>query len=93
MEHITDQIEAALRRIRIGEPEAAVWRLAEAAGQLAEELKDKYPDQIGYDKPTGRGYRVVREPGCHSIVASVVLKGSEDTEYEIEAATEAEEAG
>jgi hypothetical protein len=71
MHHITDMIEDALRRIHAGEPEAAVWRLAEAAGLLAERIEDQYPSQVGYDKPTGRGFQVIKSKGGCSHVRLV----------------------
>jgi len=68
MKHIEDLLEAALRRIRIGEPEAAVWRLADAAGQLGELLKEKHPELLGSNLPTGLGYQVIKTEGSRSRV-------------------------
>jgi len=85
MEHITDLIEDALRRIRIGEPEAAVWRLADAVGQLSERLKEKHPDLLGANMPTGLGFRVVKGPGSVTRVRIVDERDDHD-----DAAEEAE---
>jgi hypothetical protein len=73
MDHITDMIEAALRRIRNGEPEAAVWRLVESAGLLSEILEKKHPELVGVHMATGLGFQVVKGPGNRSLVNQIKL--------------------
>jgi len=51
----------AIRRLEDGEYEAATWRLADALGDLGEDLHEMVPgkDFMGVDYPTGRGYMIV----------------------------------
>lgn len=61
MEAVVVLIETAKKRITNGEPEAALWRLADAAGIVA-----KYSNEdvkIGYDIPTGLGRQIVKKEG------------------------------
>jgi len=55
--YIQSELETAIALLKNGEPERAVWRIADAAGKLREKMEaQKVTNLVGLTEPTGMGF-------------------------------------